>query len=147
MDGFLQDCNNFIANALELLQSCTKPSNYMPRMCDTVKFPCGLFFWEVNPCLAKLPLKFSGGLDKLELIPSVRRPIWQIPQCISQKSYNAPFYKRNVHISVQNGAFGDMGLVHCGICATSLLGHMGSTDIILTYDGFYQTMSPQGVLA
>ena len=24
--GFVQDCSNFIANALELLQSCTKPS-------------------------------------------------------------------------------------------------------------------------
>ena len=28
MDGFLQDCNNFIANTLELLQSCIKPSIY-----------------------------------------------------------------------------------------------------------------------
>ena len=25
-DGFMQDCSNSIANALELLQSCTKPS-------------------------------------------------------------------------------------------------------------------------
>ena len=25
-DGFVQDCSNSIANALELLQSCTKPS-------------------------------------------------------------------------------------------------------------------------
>ena len=25
IDGLVQDCNNFIANALELLQSCTKP--------------------------------------------------------------------------------------------------------------------------
>ena len=24
-DGFVQDCSNYIANALELLQSCTKP--------------------------------------------------------------------------------------------------------------------------
>ena len=28
MDGLVQDCSNSIANALELLQSCTKPSNY-----------------------------------------------------------------------------------------------------------------------
>ena len=26
MDGLVQDCSNSIANALELLQSCTKPS-------------------------------------------------------------------------------------------------------------------------
>ena len=28
IDGLVQDCNNSIANALELLQSCTKPSIY-----------------------------------------------------------------------------------------------------------------------
>ena len=26
IEGLVQDCNNSIANALELLQSCTKPS-------------------------------------------------------------------------------------------------------------------------
>ena len=26
VDGFVQDCSNSIANALEILQSCTKPS-------------------------------------------------------------------------------------------------------------------------
>ena len=31
IDGFVQDCSNSIANALELLQSCTKPSIYRPR--------------------------------------------------------------------------------------------------------------------
>ena len=28
IDGLVQDCNNSIANALELLQSCPKPSIY-----------------------------------------------------------------------------------------------------------------------
>ena len=28
IDGLVQDCSNGIANALELLQSCTKPSKY-----------------------------------------------------------------------------------------------------------------------
>ena len=28
IDGLVQDCSNYIANALELLQSCTKPSIY-----------------------------------------------------------------------------------------------------------------------
>ena len=28
IDGLVQDCGNSIANALELLQSCTKPSIY-----------------------------------------------------------------------------------------------------------------------
>ena len=27
-DGLVQDCSNSIANALELLQSCTKPSTF-----------------------------------------------------------------------------------------------------------------------
>ena len=29
IDGLVQDCSNSIANALELLQSCTKPSTYI----------------------------------------------------------------------------------------------------------------------
>ena len=28
IDGLVQDCSNSIANALELLQSCTKPSTF-----------------------------------------------------------------------------------------------------------------------
>ena len=28
IDGLMQDCSNSIANALELLQSCTKPSKW-----------------------------------------------------------------------------------------------------------------------
>ena len=28
-DGLVQDCSNAIANALELLQSCTEPSKYL----------------------------------------------------------------------------------------------------------------------
>ena len=28
IDGLVQDCRNSIANALELLQSCTQPSKY-----------------------------------------------------------------------------------------------------------------------
>ena len=29
IDGLVQDCSNSIANALELLESCTKPSIYL----------------------------------------------------------------------------------------------------------------------
>ena len=32
--GLVQDCNNFIANALDLLQSCTKPSIYCVKRRD-----------------------------------------------------------------------------------------------------------------
>ena len=32
VDDFVQDCSNSIANALELLQSCTKPLMYMCGM-------------------------------------------------------------------------------------------------------------------
>ena len=34
IDGLAQDCNNFIANALELLQSCTEPSIYKYKLVD-----------------------------------------------------------------------------------------------------------------
>ena len=35
IDGLVQDCSNSIANALELLQSCTKPSIWLPKeSCD-----------------------------------------------------------------------------------------------------------------
>ena len=32
VDGLVQDCSNSIANALELLQSCTKPSKWSSIM-------------------------------------------------------------------------------------------------------------------
>ena len=35
IDGLVHDCSNAIANALELLQSCTKPSIYSVTMRDT----------------------------------------------------------------------------------------------------------------
>ena len=45
--GLVQDCSNSIANALELLQSCTKPS-----ICDTILWYCLLSYWllfvEIN---------------------------------------------------------------------------------------------------
>ena len=34
IDGLVQDCSNYIANALELLQSCTKPSTWSLRLLD-----------------------------------------------------------------------------------------------------------------
>ena len=37
IDGLVQDCSNSIANALELLQSCTKPSKYWFHQPATVK--------------------------------------------------------------------------------------------------------------
>ena len=32
IDGLVQNCSNSIANALELLQSCTKPSKWLPLL-------------------------------------------------------------------------------------------------------------------
>ena len=31
IDGLVQDCSNSSALAMELLQSCTKPSTYLPH--------------------------------------------------------------------------------------------------------------------
>ena len=53
IDGLVQDCSISIANALELLQSCTKPSIWP------------IFLMEVIPRLAELQLKFNGGLTEL----------------------------------------------------------------------------------
>ena len=36
IDGFVQDCSNSIANALELQQSCTKPSIYIMQQSENM---------------------------------------------------------------------------------------------------------------
>ena len=43
INGLVQDCSNSIANALELPQSCTKPSTYcmlLPKISDTNRIRC-----------------------------------------------------------------------------------------------------------
>ena len=37
IDGLVQDCSNTIVNALELPQSCTKPSNYEDNLIHNVQ--------------------------------------------------------------------------------------------------------------
>ena len=37
IDGLAQDCSNFIANALELLQACTEPSISSSHVIYTIK--------------------------------------------------------------------------------------------------------------
>ena len=55
----------------------------------------------------------------------IDNPISLIPQCIRQMSHNASFVTEMcTHLCtflLQNDALWDMGLVHCGICATGLL--------------------------
>ena len=48
IDGLVQDCSNFIANALELLQSCTKPSIYLSlnKMTDILQRFSNRFYFE-----------------------------------------------------------------------------------------------------
>ena len=62
IDGLVQDCSNSIANALELLQSCTKPS-----ACGLLYSTCNpnktLECWKLhpeNPCSIWLVLVLSG---------------------------------------------------------------------------------------
>ena len=43
IDGLVQDCSNSIANALELLQSCTGPSIWLFQDTETFKY-----VWEMN---------------------------------------------------------------------------------------------------
>ena len=52
IDGFVQDCSNSIANALELLQSCTKP--YMT-----------LLIWKQHETLWYRDHNIPGKLGKL----------------------------------------------------------------------------------
>ena len=40
IDGLVQDCNNSIADALELLQSCTKPYIYIIWWCSNTSGAC-----------------------------------------------------------------------------------------------------------
>ena len=59
MDSSVQDCNNSIANALELLQSCAKPStsslvylwimwsHLMLSLFITLYMTCGYWYWNV----------------------------------------------------------------------------------------------------
>ena len=41
VDGSVQDCSISIANALEILQSCTKPSMYLCRICVNIRSVIG----------------------------------------------------------------------------------------------------------
>ena len=49
-DDLAQDCSNSIANALELLQSCAKPSYYLLR---NYSFHGGyiIIIWDIRDCL------------------------------------------------------------------------------------------------
>ena len=71
------------------------------------------------------PINLSlGRLSGIHLIAVSIDPIPQIPQCKKQMSHNATLCNRNVHMCtllLQNGASWDIGLMHCGICATGLL--------------------------
>ena len=61
-NGLAQDCSNSIANALELLQSCIKPSIYR---------------------IAALSLRQRWGHDHSVFLFSVKCPAWDIILCIS----------------------------------------------------------------
>ena len=77
--------------------------------------------------LAKIhhnPLKASYQNAWLGIIPSCYRPITQSPQCTIPISHNASFSNRSVYVCrflLQNGAFWDTYLMHCGICEMDLL--------------------------
>ena len=72
IDGLAQDCSNSIANALELLQSCTKPSIYLifplypwlywPKL-DYGGYPTPWISLKLSYCLARLP--FCGVIAHL----------------------------------------------------------------------------------
>ena len=47
IDGLVQDCSNSIANALELLQSCTKPSIYDFCLHGCFLFVGAFFHWSL----------------------------------------------------------------------------------------------------
>ena len=47
--GSVQDCNFSIANALEIQQSCTKPSMYSSRQYLWGGFPWGLMYFVIMP--------------------------------------------------------------------------------------------------
>ena len=61
IDGLVQDCSNSIANTLQLLQSCTKPSIYGTywTMCTIMRGilnPVYCHIWYTEPCYDGLQL-------------------------------------------------------------------------------------------
>ena len=46
IDGLVQDCSNSIANALELLQSCTKPLIYNVHMLIIIQIPMKILLFS-----------------------------------------------------------------------------------------------------
>ena len=58
IDGLMQDCSNSIANALQLLQSCSKPSYVLlycqfSTMADGVQGPFLLTWFNFYPSMDK----------------------------------------------------------------------------------------------
>ena len=75
IDGLVQDCSNSIANALELLQSCTKPSIHASRFPQWTHHSADgpPVIW---PCLALSPLgKSSHTICVIRLTSYQRQPI------------------------------------------------------------------------
>ena len=62
LDGLVQDCSNSIAKALELLQSCTKPSIYhmsIQQQCKTAFKITGNIYMKLQ---AMYPNIYKGEL-------------------------------------------------------------------------------------
>ena len=99
IDGFVQDCNNSIADALELLQSCTKPP---------ILFLSITYSWQ-HP-----DVKFH--------LSSLRRPYFVFPERAvgKQNVWRALNRGHTMHIVVASAAF-FLGFVYSG-CQFVILG-------------------------
>ena len=59
-DGLVQDCTISIANAMEILQSCIKPSIFNPIFyMNAITYPCP----NADACLANLSTLVLDGPD------------------------------------------------------------------------------------
>ena len=66
IDGLVQDCSNSIANALELLQSCTKPSIWWNLALDPSRYGGILLLTHpdmVESCSWPIPIWWNLALD------------------------------------------------------------------------------------
>ena len=67
--GLVQDCSNSIANALELLQSCTKPSMYALNVFCVIYQQQSVVWWRINASMNQVIMGLGNDLPPSNDIP------------------------------------------------------------------------------
>ena len=78
LDGLVQNCSNSIANALELLQSCTKPSIWSLIQSNTVLMRSNITGYSVQHCSDSSSTEIRVYTHKGH---HIARPHWGAMEC------------------------------------------------------------------